>query len=182
MKKLPFYLTIVALALIASQCNPIEPDEPDIKPKRDIAEKWAKVAELPDNYYYFFYGLTGDILEFWTDSTYKVFKENVLIGDGTYTYYLRSLYPEGMLYPFISITGYRIALLGSGGHCHGIEYSVIHLIGDSVCPPYPVGYSLPEGFWEEMQAHNIFGKEILVLEEDRQFSHTGPVIYVKLEN
>jgi hypothetical protein len=179
MKKLPFYIAIVALALIASQCNPIEPppEETGIKPKRDIPEKWAKVG-FKDIYGFEFNIPCGDILEFWPDSTYKVYNDSVLVGDGTYTYYLKK---PGSTYwfPFISLTGYSLYLNGMGIYVTDEEHSIIHFIGDSLCPPYPVNYELPEGLLDSLHAHNL-SNEIMILKST--MVETSPFFYVKLNN
>ena len=85
MKKSSFYVAIVALVLIASQCNPIEPNEPDSKPQRDIPEKWVLVAVKHYPNGFDFYN-TANILEFRSkDITYKFYIDGVLRGDGTYS-------------------------------------------------------------------------------------------------
>jgi len=179
MKKFPFYLAIVALALIASQCNPIDPppDETGIKPKRDIPEKWAEVG------YYDMWGFTflppcGDILEFWPDSTYKVYDDSVLVGDGTYTYYLR-MWGSTYLYPFISLTGYSLDLSGMGVNVMDEEHIIIHFIGDSLCPPAPVNYELPEGLLDSLHAHNL-SNEIMRLEA--LSVNSIQIFFVKINN
>ena len=182
MKKSLFYLAIAALALIASQCNPIEPppEETGIKPKRDIPEKWAKVGSCLSGGVsgLTFYPPCGDILEFWPDSTYKVYNDNVLVGDGTYTYYLR-MWGSTYLYPFISITGYSLDLWGMGLYVIDEEYHITHFIGDSLCQPYPVNYELPEGLLDSLHVHNL-SNEIIILEENMVESFT--FFYVKLNN
>ena len=182
MKKPPLYLAIVALALIAAQCNPIEPppDETGIKPQRDIPEKWAMVG-----YYlsgsvsgFAFYPPYGDVLEFWPDSTYKVYNDSVLVGDGTYTYYLR-MWGSTYLYPFISLTGYSLDLMGMGLNVMDEEYMIIHFIGDSLCPPSPVSYELPEGLLDSLHTHNL-SNEIMIIEAS--MIESCDYYYVKLNN
>jgi len=181
MKKIYFYLTIVALALIASQCNPIEPfpDETGIKPKRDIPERWTIVGYY-DMWGFTFYPQQRDILEFWPDSTYKVYNDSVLVGDGTYTYYLREWETGSSIeYPFISLTGYSLYLSGMGIYVTDEEHSIIHFTGDSLCPPYPVNYELPEGLLDSLHAHNL-SNEIMIIEAN--MVEACSYFYVKLNN
>ncbi len=182
MKKIPLYLAIVALALIASQCNPIEPppDETGIKPKRDIPEKWTKVGCSLDGWGFTFYPPCGDILEFWPDSTYKVYNDNVLVGDGTYTYYLREWeIGSSIEYPFISLTGYSLYLNGMGIYVMDEEHRIIHFIGDSLCPPSPVSYELPKGLLDSLHTHNL-SNEIMIIEAS--MIESCDYYYVKLNN
>lgn len=181
MKKIPLYLAIVALTLIASQCNPIDPspEETGIKPKRDIPEKWAMIG-FKDIYGFEFNIPCGDILEFWPDSTYKVYNDNVLVGDGTYIYYLGEWLPGTSIeYPFISLTGYSLHLSGMGINVIDEKYMIIHFIGDSVCPPYPVNYELPEGLLDSLHTHNL-SNEIMMLEA--QVVESVRNFFVKIEN
>ena len=179
MKKSLFYLAIAALALIASQCNPIEPppEETGIKPKRDIPEKWAEIGYY-DMWGFHFYPPCGDILEFWPDSTYKVYNDNVLVGDGTYTYYLR-MWGSTYLYPFISLTGYSLDLRGMGIYVTDEEHMIIHFIGDSLCPPAPVNYELPEGLLDSLQAYNLSNK---IMRLEALSVNSVQNFFVKIEN
>jgi hypothetical protein len=180
MKKLPFYLAIVALALLAAQCNPIEPppDETGIKPQRDIPEKWTIVGYSISGGEDYIFPPRGDILEFWPDSTYKVYTDSVLVGDGTYTYYLKKP-GSTYLYPFISLTGYSLYLWGMGLYIMDEEHIIIHFIGDSVCPPSPVNYELPEGLLDSLHAYNL-SNEIMMLEP--QVVNSERIFFIKIEN
>jgi hypothetical protein len=181
MKKSSFYVAIVALVLIASQCNPIEPppDETGIKPQRDIPEKWVLVAVKHYPNGFDFYN-TANILEFRSkDSTYKVYIDGVWRGDGTYSISERYTdYANGFVhgtYNILNTTGYSLSGFGQ----NVLEKHItVRMVGDSTCPPAP-DYTLPDYFWDSLRAYTTSNE--LLIKQDLSCLGCTAVFYAKME-
>jgi hypothetical protein len=173
MKTFRFSLLLVSVLLLSAQCQ--KPEELDIKPKTRIIQKWARMGYGPYD--------PGNRFELWSDSTYKVYIDSNLVGDGTYSFYSR-IYNDGYghdyLYPLISMTGYYIDMWGWNINAVNAEYVYIRFIGDSACPPTLYWAHVPENLLDTIETYNL-SNEILWLCIN-QNSSGYPDYYIKILN
>jgi len=176
MKTFRFPLLLVLVLLLSAQCQ--KPEELDIKPKNRIIQKWARMG-YPDNPFPYD---PGDRFELWSDSTYKVYIDSNLVGDGTYGFYTRIIndgYGHDYIYPLISMTGYFIDMWGWNLYAIDEEYVYIRFIGDSACPPTLPWCYASENLLDTIETYHL-SDETLMLQS--LYSSGFPKVYIKILN
>jgi len=176
MKTFRFPLLLVLVLLLSAQCQ--KPEELDIKPKTRIIQKWARMgySDYPEPYD------PGDRFELWSDSTYKVYIDSSLVGDGTYSFYTRIFndgYGHDYIYPLISMTGYDLVMWRWNLNSIDAEYVYIRFIGDSACPPTLPWAHVPEKLLDTIETYNLSNETLLM----HATSSSGfPIYYIKILN